>query len=94
MIDWAVATQANGVAEALWLSMNAWILRTRSATLWNELFERAGGGRRAGVPGGQDDLERANTDYRLTTVAATPTQASPHARLVTPMSTCPHSRSC
>ena len=26
-----------------------------------ELFERAGGGRRAGVPGGQDDLERANT---------------------------------
>ena len=24
------------------------------------LFERAGGGRRAGVPGGQDDLERAN----------------------------------
>ena len=24
----------------------------------------AGGGRRAGVPGGQDDLERANTDYR------------------------------
>ena len=28
------------------------------------LFERAGGGRRAGVPGGQDDLERANTDYR------------------------------
>ena len=29
------------------------------------LFERAGGGRRAGVPGGQDDLERANTDYRL-----------------------------
>ena len=23
-----------------------------------------GGGRRAGVPGGQDDLERANTDYR------------------------------
>ena len=29
-----------------------------------ELFKRAGGGRRAGVPGGQDDLERANTDYR------------------------------
>ena len=25
-----------------------------------------GGGRRAGVPGGQDDLERANTDYRPT----------------------------
>ena len=35
-MDWAVATQTNGVAEALWLSMNAWILRTRSATLWNE----------------------------------------------------------
>ena len=32
----------------------------------NQLFERAGGGRRAGVPGGQDDLERANTDYRHT----------------------------
>ena len=36
MIDCAVATQANGVAAALWLSMNAWILRTRSATLRNE----------------------------------------------------------
>ena len=36
MIDCAVATQVNGVEEALWLSMNAWILRTRSATLRNE----------------------------------------------------------
>ena len=36
MIDCAVATQTNGVAEVLWLSMNAWILRTRSATLRNE----------------------------------------------------------
>ena len=36
MIDCAVATQTNGVAEALYASMNAWILFTRSATLRNE----------------------------------------------------------
>ena len=35
MIDCAVATQTNGVAEVL-SSMNAWILFTRSVTLWNE----------------------------------------------------------
>ena len=36
MIDCAVATQTNGVAEVLYASMNAWILCTRSVTLWNE----------------------------------------------------------
>ena len=36
MIDWAVATQTNGVAEALYASTNAWILHTRSGTLRNE----------------------------------------------------------
>ena len=36
MIDWAVVTQTNGVAEALYASTNAWILPTRSGTPRNE----------------------------------------------------------
>ena len=36
MIDWAVATQTNGVAEALYASTNAWLLPTRSGTPRNE----------------------------------------------------------
>ena len=46
------------------------------------LFERAGGGRRAGVPGGQDDLERANTDYRLALVAHGAEPAAPESALL------------
>ena len=75
--DWEVVERACRMLRTAWIPAadveetetapvpGADLSMDKLGALADGLFERAGGGRRAGVPGGQDDLERANTDYRL-----------------------------